>query len=422
MQVVYLASFLQTLQNILGGIFDAILAPVLRDVFNVLVRTIGILIQEILSGFLLKIWIIFLKLIDFLEQVFDIFSGVSPVEVKIQDVSKKMSLLEYFFQLNEIKTAFMIITVIAVAIAFLATIYAVMKSISDMTFDEKKPISHVLKQALKSAVTFLLVPFACLFALHMASTVTKIFNSSINYQMENQRVSDILFITVAEEGVKNITDGTAKDAVIKEFSSGQKYQDAELVKEKFDIQKFSYIQAYSSTFLMALIMLVSILQFIQRIFAILVLYVVSPFFVAMMPLDEGAKFKRWREMFVSHMVSAFGPILSMKLYFMIIPLAVSNDIQYPVQGSVLSAVHLLFIIGGAYAVYKSRLLFIQILDPGSAGMMEASGFLGAMIGSKLASKLMPNPKKVIGKTKIPPKESSDDAGKKNDNDQAYTGK
>ena len=113
MNIVYLESFVQILQKLLGGIFDAVLAPVLRDVFNILVTTIGALIQEILAGFFLKIWIIFLKLVDFLESIFDIFSGVSPVEAKVNDVSQKMSLLEYFFQLNEIKIAFMVITDLA---------------------------------------------------------------------------------------------------------------------------------------------------------------------------------------------------------------------------------------------------------------------------------------------------------------------
>ena len=422
MQVVYLSGFLQMLQNILGALFDAILAPVIRDVFNILIRNIGILIQDILSGFLLKIWIICLKLVDFLEQIFDIFSGVSPVEVKIQDVSKKMSLLEYFFQLNEIKFAFMVITVLAVALAFLATLYAVMKSISEMTFDGKKPISHVLTQSLKSAVAFLLIPFACLFVLHMASTVTTILDANINSEMENQSLGDILFITVAGAGTTNKN-------VIKEFSAGQKYQDAERVKKNFDITEFNYIQAYASTFLIALIMLVSILQIIQIIFAILLLYVVSPFFVARMPVDDGAKFNRWKEMFVANMLSAFGPILSMKLYFMIIPMAVGGDIIYPVSGTILSCVHLLFIIGGAYAVYKSRLLFVQILDPYSVDSIGASGFIGAMVGAKLgggvASMLSGGPKQAQQRQNAAmqgQQGQSGSAAKKDDSAQAYTGK
>ena len=47
------------LQDILGAVFDSVLAPVIRDVANVLINATGALINEILSNFLLQIWVIF---------------------------------------------------------------------------------------------------------------------------------------------------------------------------------------------------------------------------------------------------------------------------------------------------------------------------------------------------------------------------
>lgn len=56
-------SFTSLLQDLLGAVFDAVLAPVLRDVASILINAAGVLIQEVLSNFLLQSWIIFLKLI-----------------------------------------------------------------------------------------------------------------------------------------------------------------------------------------------------------------------------------------------------------------------------------------------------------------------------------------------------------------------
>ena len=90
-------SFTSLLQDILGAVFDSVLAPVIRDVANVLINATGALINEILSNFLLQIWVIFLKLIYFLECIFNVFSGISPVHV--QNLSENITLLEYFFRI-----------------------------------------------------------------------------------------------------------------------------------------------------------------------------------------------------------------------------------------------------------------------------------------------------------------------------------
>ena len=86
-------SFTSLLQDILGAVFDTVLAPVLRDVASVLINAAGILIQEVLSNFLLKQWIIFLKAVYFLECIFDVFSGVSPV--RVEDVSEPITPVSY---------------------------------------------------------------------------------------------------------------------------------------------------------------------------------------------------------------------------------------------------------------------------------------------------------------------------------------
>lgn len=400
--------FIQTLQDILGTLFDSVLSPVLRDVFNILVNLLMEIVQDLLSSFLLKIWIIFLKLIGFMEGIFNVFSGVSNVEVA--DVSQRIPLLEYFFRLESVQTAFLLITAISVVLVFMTTIIGVAKSISDMALENKTPISYVLKQAVKAAVTFLIIPISCLFILQMATKTVTVFNTVFYETEENSTIGDLLFYTVAQPAAKSGTDAA-------KYKAGQRYQDGEQVKKDFDILKISYIQAYASSILVFLIMLAAILQFIQRILILVVLYLASPFFVSMMPLDGGAKFREWRNMFVAHMFSAFGPILAMKVYFVIVPVLLSEDVVFGVSAKVDACIRLFLIIGGAYAVYKSRLLIISVLNPAAAGAMGESGFLGGMLMGKIGGKISQSVKTAGQK---------DDSKKKkqvvSQQDQAYTGK
>ena len=99
--------------------------------------------------------------------------------------------------------------------------------------------------------------------------------------------------------------------------------------------------------------------------------------------DDGGKFREWREMFVAQMVSAFGPIIAMKLYFLLVPTLVSGQIDYNVNTYTEMCINLFIVIGGAFAVYKSRLLLVSVMNPMAAGSMAESGIIGSFISGKV---------------------------------------
>lgn len=381
-------SFVSLLQDLFRGIFNSVLAPVLRDVASILINMAGKLISEILSSFLLKVWITLLKLIAFMEKIFDVFAGKSSIGLNGE--SANMTLLDYFFQLNGIQTTFWAFTMISVVLVFIVSAIGIAKSMSDMILEYKNPVSHVLREAAKAAATFVIIPITCLFALQMATQVTVVLDKNINYKNAESDISDMIFIASASEAAKS-------DKSLDEFSGGNKYEDVEELKANFDIEKINYVIAYTGSLLIALLLLCCILQCIQRIFMILLLYITSPFFAAYMPLDNGAKFRKWREYFVAYLISAFGPILCMKLYFMIIPSLINEKMDFGVRGIRLSCVQLILVIGGAYAVYKSRNLLISVVSPSAAGGIAESGFIGGLIAGKMLNGAGQAKQKLAGK-------------------------
>ena len=98
METVYLG-FLDFLQEILREIFNAVLMPVLKTVFNILVSMIGELIITVFSGIFLRAWVILLRLIDFMEDVFSIFSGMT--QLTINGELTNQGILQYLFGQNE---------------------------------------------------------------------------------------------------------------------------------------------------------------------------------------------------------------------------------------------------------------------------------------------------------------------------------
>ena len=139
-------SFASLLTDMFTTLFDKVLGPVIRDVAYILISTLGKLIQDALANFLLRGWVVLLKLVHFLQQIFDIFSGYSNVQVKgISDVAVEKNLLEVFLELGSIQRFFLLITMISVLISFITTIIMVARSMQDGILENKNPISAHVK-------------------------------------------------------------------------------------------------------------------------------------------------------------------------------------------------------------------------------------------------------------------------------------
>ena len=169
MEISYLGiSFVEALQKLFNTILTEVFAPILKDILEVFCQYFMSVIWSMWSEWLLALFTVMCSLVDFVENIFNVFAGISPVEVG----GHQTYLLDAFFQMKEVTTAFTYITVMAVAISFIFTIYKTAKSISDMALEDKNPVSKVLADGMKAAVTFMLIPFLCIALLQISTLVT----------------------------------------------------------------------------------------------------------------------------------------------------------------------------------------------------------------------------------------------------------
>lgn len=382
--------FIETLQEIFKGIFDSILNPILTDVLTVVIDLVGGILMDIFGELLLQALVIILSVVDFLESIFDIFSGYRDVKVSGQS----MDLLSAFMELDQVKTAFLMVTMLAVALAFLFTIIAVGKSISDMTLDGKRPVGKVLGSGLKAALTFALVPFMVIFFLQLSTLMVRsVSDAIVGYQGVGKPPSmgTIIFLTGGlEAGRTQLKEPGFTDSIRNKYFTGQvSYTNMAQVKKDFDPAQFNIVICLVCTILVIIILICSIFMFIQRIFEVLLLYIVSPLFVSTMPFDEGASFGKWRDLFVAKLFSGFGIIFTMKLYLMLVPLITSSNLvlfdDTTVAGYafVNAMLKLFIVIGGAWAAFKSQHLMLQILHPEAArsAQMATTMMMGVVAGA-----------------------------------------
>ncbi len=404
MEAVYLGtSFIDALQNIFRTIFTSVFAPILSDILHVFTEYVISVIWAMYSEWLLAILVVLCSLVDFVANIFNVFAGISPVEAG----GRQTYLLDAFFEMKEVSTAFACITVMAVAISFIFTIYKTAKSISDMALDNKNPVSKVLADGMKAAVTFLLIPFLCIFLLQVSSLVTnQVIGAFDAAQGGSTSMGTIIFLSSgldadkATTGRRDVLTGEMKatdpdrepsftDDVRRPYLEGSKdYRDLNKVKRDFHAANFNFFVGFACGVVLLLVLAGAALIFIRRLFELLLLYLVSPFFVSTIPLDDGAMFAKWRELFVAKFFTGFGVIFSMRYYLMLVPVIAGSKLclyspDLPNAVMINNILKMFMIIGGAWAVYKSQHLLMQIFNQEAAMAEQQTGALiqGMIMGA-----------------------------------------
>ncbi len=380
MKFVLLASFFEVLRDILMGIIRSILSPVIEAAIMVVYNLIISAITDWFTELLLAVWIAILNIVNLVEKVFNIFSGIDPVIVNDAGSTYKTSLLNAMIAQKPVANAFTAMTSIALVLCIFTTLIATIASMSDSIGEMKRPVSAVLRSVGRAGLTFALVPFSCVIILTTAGAIGENVMYIFGSGNTNTGISDVLFTTVAAAG------GT--QSKLAEYEGGQRFNDIDQVKKDFNTKKFDYVVAIVSSIMCLIIMIMCILQFIQRIIVVLLLYLISPYFVAYIPLDDGAKFKQWRELFIGYMVSAFGPIFAMRVYLLLIPFISNGTIIFSgVADEVAMILKIIFIVGGAYAIFMSKLLILSLVSQKAAdnaqnAMSAGMGYtkLGALGG------------------------------------------
>ncbi len=362
---------IEWLADILGTIFEwifeNILLGFLTDVFNLLWEHIGVKIANWFFAGIYRFYTSILSLVDCLQYCFDVLIGLQDIKYTDADgIEQSSTLLNYIIFNDTIRTALIGITFIALILTIVFAIYSIMQSSFDLDFQNKRPVGKVLSMTLKTMMTFLFIPLIVWVGLNLASVVLKQTSVALSMQSNgNVSISDTILLVSAS---KAHTDPTVEFSMQTEPWS--KLADGTLNYLTFameiNIAEIDYLVGFASAIFCLIIMAICLLSFIRRIYDIVLLYLMSPYFASTMVLDDGQKFSQWRENFIGKVLVGFGSALGMRLFLLLIPIIMSEDIQFfdsaLAEASAGYILKLIFILGGMYAVYKSSSLLTSIIS------------------------------------------------------------
>lgn len=398
------------LSTVFTWIFNEILAPVLFPILEDVLEFAIELYSTIYSVHLYSLFSAVLKLVDYLEIAFDVFIGRSKVTYTPPGGSAVTgTLLEVLIHHETVSAVFWALTLGGFGIAMLLTVFGVAKSAFDLDFENKRPVSKVLTAMMKCFIQFFMVPLFVYFMLIIAVDILNITIDAISGSAPTT-LGRIVWVIASLNAARTdeynansinyngVTLGTSEKDILRYpfYTTQSYYHDGHLVdvldyvnmkavNASFNLADFDYLIGFLAAIFLLFVMAVCIITFVQRIFEVILLYIVSPYFVSTMPLDDGERFGRWRDLFIGKCFTGYGSAIGMRLYLSVCTMIMGGEIKFSAVGNSTSIeidyfMKLFFLLGGAWAVFKSGPMVTSLLSS-AAGQQE--GMTQAAVGGVL---------------------------------------
>ena len=326
---------------------------------------------------LLFLWL--LKLVDGLMEIFSAISGITDVMYK----GEKVNIIEFLAGDSTVSTIFWCIFILAIGLTCIFTIAALIKNM----INSQRNVSTIVGKfflALLGTMAMLTV----LFLIILISNSLLVLVSQIFQVGNTTKLSSALFNACAGDWINgySVSEFDISRLGVKEifgdYTTGFVFPDSWKYNGMVNPDNFLYLPSLIAGIALAIALVVAILNLAKRVYEIIFMYFVMPMSMSTLPLDDGARFKTWRETFITKIVIAYGTVFSVNIFILLLPLITRMRID-EVGGFGNSMFVIFMIVGGAMVIPAGQALFCKLF--GQADDMHAGGnFLrSAFYGSRM---------------------------------------
>ena len=326
---------------------------------------------------LLFLWI--LKLVDGLMEIFSAISGITDVTYK----GEKVNIIEFLAGDSTVNTIFWCIFILAIGLTCIFTIAALIKNM----INSQRNVSTIVGKfflALLGTMAMLTV----LFLIILISNSLLVLVSQVFQIGNTTKLSSALFNACAGDWINgySVSEFDVSKLGVKEifgdYTTGFVFPDSWKYNGMVNPDNFLYLPSLIAGVALAIALVVAILNLAKRVYEIIFMYFVMPMSMSTLPLDDGARFKTWRETFITKIVIAYGTVFSVNIFILLLPLITRMRID-EVGGFGNSMFVIFMIVGGAMVIPAGQALFCKLF--GQADDMHAGGnFLrSAFYGSRM---------------------------------------
>lgn len=330
----------------------------------------------------LQLFLWLLMLIDGLMEIFSAISGVTNVNYHGQSIN----IIEFLSGNSTVMTIFWCIFILAIGLTCIFTIVGLVKNMVANNRNVSTIVGKLFLALLGTMAMLAVVFLGILIANALLQLLAKIFQigntTKLSNAIFNACVKDWLNgynigkIDVTSLSVEDIF-GSYKTAAFGIWPTSWK------CNGMVNPNTFMCLPALIAGIALCIALIIAVLNLAKRIYEIIYLFFCMPVSMSTLPLDDGARFKNWREQFLTKIILAYGAVLSVNVFALVLPFI--QQISIPNVSEFGNAVFIIFMtVGGAMLIPAGQTLFARLF--GTADDMHAGGgwLRSAFYGGRVA--------------------------------------
>ena len=310
-------------------------------------------------------------IIDNLLACANMLCGIEPIRYG----GNEMDFVSFLLRNQAITYAFVGAVLIGVVLVGIFGVFAILRTISSEKVD--KTPAQVLVSIAKTMLIFLFIPAAMTILIFFTNSIMRVL-----YQATLGGSPDGLGRFLAGA----FGQGALKSGVKSDFylDPNFDYTSTNSVESYLNLSDYDFFFSYISGIVIILAVGQALLMFVDRAISIVILFVISPISLSTSVLDDGARFKLWRDQFIVKFLTGYGCIIAINIYALIIA-AITNDALVFFDSKILNNfMKIVIIVGGGVSMNRMMALVGNLISAG-AGSNElrdnaiASSQMGRMM-------------------------------------------
>ena len=308
---------------------------------------------------IMQVFLWILRAIDGIMELFSALSGITKINYK----GEQINLVEFLVGDSTISKVFWCVFILAIGLGCMFAIIALVKNMIANNRNISTIVGKFFLAMLGTLVMLIVVILGIIISNSLLVLIAEIFNIDTSVRLSETlfnicvgdwlngySVAEIDFNTIT---VRDILGEYDPNTVFGVFPTSWK------MNGMVNPNTFMYFPALLMVFGVGFALIKAIAKLVKRVYELIFMYVTMPMFMSTLPLDDGARFRTWRETFVTKVVLTYGTVFSVSIFALILPMISSMQIDGISEfGNKLFQIFML--IGGTIMIPTGQALFSKL--------------------------------------------------------------
>ena len=292
------------------------------------------------------------SIIDGLLSCANMLCGIEPIKYQ----GAEMDFMTFLLRNKNISYAFVGAVMVGVVLVVIFAIFAILRSMASEK-DSMTPTQIYVKVG-KTMLTFIFIPVAMAVLIYFTNVLMQTL-----YKATLGGSPDGLGRFLAGAFGQDCRKGGVPENFY--LSSDFDYKSTSNMRKYVNLNEYDFFFSWIAGIAILLSLASSILMFVDRAIALVILFIASPISLSTSVLDDGQRFKLWRDQFLVKFLTGYGCIIGLNIYALVVAAITTNDLVFFENGTLNDIMKIAIIVGGSVSMNRLMALVGNLISQGA---------------------------------------------------------